>query len=257
MVAQAIAALAGQIIGTSLSPELWGGVALAVVKGKTMRQLALWAVAGAALVVALRLAIVGVNPQTGAMIAATVVAVALWSLMGFGIRRLFVSMRQPRSAPRSIKALLNRSVGKTGPAPIAEPDAIARGLSSRVETAPIMEGRDMVQMPRARLVDLLAAAASTGIESSRSHFADIDSMRNVPDARIRRGFFRLWVALSALWCVWVVSAVVVTGVRYGWQHTKFTEAIGALVVPPIVALVGAIVLTRVALWVWNGFRGGP
>lgn len=94
-----LAAIVGQIVGTSLSPEIWAAVALALFKGRSARAIVGWAIAAATLVVLVRLLIIGLGPRTHYMIAASYGAVLLWSLVIHGVRTLFAHRVRRRTVP--------------------------------------------------------------------------------------------------------------------------------------------------------------
>ncbi len=79
----ALAALAGQIVGTSLIPEIWIAVAVVLWKAPTFGRAMLFALVGAAAVAALRLAIMGWHPWSPDMIAATFTATLVWCALGY------------------------------------------------------------------------------------------------------------------------------------------------------------------------------
>ncbi len=92
-----LAAAAGQIIGTSLSPELWLGVIFAVARGSSFGRTIAWASAAAVAVVALRIALIGINSGTQRMVLATFAATLLWAATGFLIRRGVVRLLRARA----------------------------------------------------------------------------------------------------------------------------------------------------------------
>jgi hypothetical protein len=87
-----LAALAGQVIGTSLSPELWIAVALIVSKVRSWRAFCLAAVLATLAIVVVRalwLEVLGIPPLSGnallQMAGATLVAIIVWSALGLGL----------------------------------------------------------------------------------------------------------------------------------------------------------------------------
>lgn len=92
-----LAAALGQIVGTSLSPELWGAVALAVIMGRTFPKLLLWAAAGAVAVIALRLTFVR-GDAVVRMVGAVLGAVYLWSILIYAVRALAARRRAARAS---------------------------------------------------------------------------------------------------------------------------------------------------------------
>ena len=79
----AIEALAGQIIGTSLSPEIWVAVAVVLWKAPTFGRAMLFALVGTGAVAALRLAMMGWHPWSPRMVGATFAAMLLWCALGY------------------------------------------------------------------------------------------------------------------------------------------------------------------------------
>lgn len=78
-----IEALAGQIVGTSLSPEIWFAVVVVLWKAPGFGRAILFAFAGASAVAALRLALMGWHPWSPRMIGATFAATLLWCALGY------------------------------------------------------------------------------------------------------------------------------------------------------------------------------
>ena len=83
-----LAAAAGQVVGTSMSPELWIGVVLAVALARTFTRAIIGVLVGTLVVVAIRLASIGVNSNSGKMVIVTFAAILLWSSLGYLVRRL-------------------------------------------------------------------------------------------------------------------------------------------------------------------------
>jgi hypothetical protein len=110
----------------------------------------------------------------------------------------------------------------------------------------------MVRMSRDRFEHLLSLAAQKGIGSAQSHFAEVEATRGTLPVRMRRGFFRLWVALSAVWCVVIVAAAVMHG-----SVPNLAGVAAFAIVPPLLVLLAGAALAKLSVWVWNGFRGGP
>ena len=89
------AALTGQIIGTSLSPEIWIAVAVVLWKAPTFGRAMLFASVGAAAVAALPLAMMGWQPRSLRMIGATLAAMLLWCALGYPLVRWVRRARAP------------------------------------------------------------------------------------------------------------------------------------------------------------------
>lgn len=117
----------------------------------------------------------------------------------------------------------------------------------------ISAGRPMVRMSRDRLVHLLEVAAQKAIDTTTAHFHCVDAARQTPDARFRRGLFRLWCALSI---IWIAFSVVAVGQDLRGQP-DFVRMGLVCIGLPLTALVVSVALIKVGIWVWNGFRGGP
>jgi hypothetical protein len=67
----------------------------------------------------------------------------------------------------------------------------------------------------------------------------------------RRGFFRIWLLLSAAWIMAWVVWLMIYGIRAGFQDTHELLAIPVLLLGPPVAL---MVFGLVAGWAFRGFK---
>ncbi len=91
----ALAALAGQIIGTSMSPEIWIAVAVVLWRVPTFWRAMLFGLLAAAAVAAIRLGMMGWHPWSPRMIGATVAATLLWCALGYPLVRWARRTRAP------------------------------------------------------------------------------------------------------------------------------------------------------------------
>jgi hypothetical protein len=92
-----LAATTGQIIGTSLSPEMWGAVAAVVYYGRAAKAFAVALVIATAALLMLRFMLMPDYPIKAA--GSAIVALALWSSIGWGIRVLLSRLRARAGRP--------------------------------------------------------------------------------------------------------------------------------------------------------------
>jgi len=83
---QAPAALAGQIIGTSLSPEMWAAVAAVIYFARSSRAFVVALMIAATVLLAVRFAMIPAYQPMAVMSA--VLALVIWSSIGWGIREM-------------------------------------------------------------------------------------------------------------------------------------------------------------------------
>jgi hypothetical protein len=93
---EGLAAITGQIIGTSLSPEMWVAVAVVVYYARSAKSYFLALLIAATALLALRFAMISGYPMRAAVFA--VLALTLWSSIAWGIRAAIVKVKR---APRS------------------------------------------------------------------------------------------------------------------------------------------------------------
>jgi hypothetical protein len=91
MEAQALAAITGRIIGISLSPEMWGAVAVVIYFGRSTKAFFAALPIAAATLIALGFTIIPGYSITAATSA--VLALTLWSSIGCGIRAAITKRR--------------------------------------------------------------------------------------------------------------------------------------------------------------------
>ena len=90
-----VAAIAGQLLGTSLSPEMWVAVGLVVAFATNLASFVRALLVAALLLIGLRAAVLG----NFGFLPATLTALLLWSLLGWGLRVLLVGNKlKPASA---------------------------------------------------------------------------------------------------------------------------------------------------------------
>jgi hypothetical protein len=131
--------------------------------------------------------------------------------------------------------------------------AIARDQAKQIAEGASVGGRPTMQLSRGRLEELLELAATSGARFTVEHYAVIDAHRSTLSARWRRGLFRLWCAVSALWLVFII---IVAAIQTSGQQFPAAVAIAGLGVP-LAILVASIIVIKLSIWVANGFRGGP
>lgn len=137
--------------------------------------------------------------------------------------------------------------------PVDAPLSSARKQADQIETGNIFDGRPTMQLSRSRLEELLALATLAGIVGAVAHYARVDAARRALSARIKRGLFRLWCALSIVWIAFIAAAATWT-----WPgQLDWTRVVLTSIGPPLASLVLSVALIRLGVWVWNGFRGGP
>jgi hypothetical protein len=90
-----VAAIAGQLLGTSLSPEMWVAAGLVVAFATNLISFVRALLVAALLLTGLRAAVLG----NFGFLPATLAALLLWSLLGWGLRALLVGKKlKPASA---------------------------------------------------------------------------------------------------------------------------------------------------------------
>jgi hypothetical protein len=81
---------------------------------------------------------------------------------------------------------------------------------------------------------------------------NFDSVSNsTAQVNWRRGFFRIWLLLSAAWIMGWVVYLMIYGIRGGFQDQHELFAIPVLLIGPPVAL---MVFGLVAGWAFRGFK---
>jgi hypothetical protein len=118
----------------------------------------------------------------------------------------------------------------------------------------MVSGRPNVQLSKDFLDELLLAAATKGIQAATTHHTQAEAATRAPNAKLRRGFLRLWIALSALWLTFIAAVLFIH------RHDGNFDWIGLALFAfglPIAILAAAIVMTKLGMWVWSGFGGGP